>query len=1642
MQPPEKVVPIEIPEVPTFVPTKPKGLLDDPYKINPRRTAALWRAMGGAKAKAIKQVEELASVKAELDKSKAVWEREMDATRAMSKQDAVQAQALATAKLERALADQRAKFEPQIATLQERLVGLHDRVNLAREKVKAAHEQELATLRHKATEREAVTIKSGQAEVDKIRAQLEAERVKVATGVAETKGNLALLQSKLDDANNRLRDERERATAKLHASERSASEAAIRATEQANANLNAVIAEREKDRQAAKDQIRANRQLVETARAQPGTEAPDREKRIREAMAKIATLQRALGTAEGTAKGLAQQLASEKNVSLGQVTRLAQLAGDLDKARQQAALARSQGQTGQSAAVANERRLQADLTRAQAELGMTQQETQRLKVEVASAPFKSAAQISALKAQVAGLQSRVEDFRVRALSGDTQHRMDLVDAERELADKSAELQRQYEKGRQAGIAEGAQQETLKSQGALAAARREAKQAMDAVRSEVTSLQSKLQAGERQNKQELTARMAEASRQLEAERGKLNADLAGLRTELTTARQEGATRLEALRAKSASELAAAEQRREADVSAAQSGREAELTVESQQHQRDLELAQLGTREAERRLQQAQLSAKDQISALTRDKDQIIQGLRDRLSGFEARAARHAGEISQARELQDVAERERTTTATLQEQTQAKVHQEQAEVKRVLELLKTDTARINSTHATQLDQMRTGHAAAQANAVKQVVAREQALLQSTQDDHNKQITAKDAEIQRHMKANAQANQDLKNAQTMHDNQLAGMRKNLQLSVDKNSAHLVEIERLRSLSAQRATDIKRMFAQGEVQEETARLALVQATAETQRMEQVAAQLYANGENLKAVHQQQAHQFAGQAAARHDQLMRQSAESTAAAHRLGEERAALIASKHEQQKAIYEQMRKVERDFEQARTSMITNPQQQTVEHYRSLAGQHTGNSHIQGMQAEIEGLWKSHQAQPPPAVQQLAQQIVRKPLPSPMEPDPMGKPEAPAPPPAPGREGIELPPAIQEDRPTPTPAPQIKFPPVLQAKAIEGEEIPYGFEDMPDAPPTIPRAPIRSLQEVVGVEVYAKYQDRVQAAMKEVQTGMYRGRKEEQAAFAQFNQNPDVNTQDINARPETRYKIERMQDGLQQAHAQIQTREAELAKMAPQDKQNQLEEDRLEAMYQLYQAKQRRELMEEYRNQGRSQTSAEVDAEIAKDEVRFSEMLRSTNEQIAKNTVGAPPDALWGDNPADIARARERNTEYLKMEIKETRAELAQTPVAAPVREQMIAEREQIIRNAARMDRLARTKPKRKRSRPVAPEMLQKKRKTGAATAITEEIQEAAPMEPAAVPDAPGKHVTAVLKQRKQFVEAVKYVATPWWDAKKNKTFGTKGKNTKAANQLAKTSGATVAKQVREHQQRAQQRRGQVPKVTRQAAKFSPIKNPPDKVKKIANKESFRGLAEKDARSIRLEYQLITKDATLAEQRTPRFKAARDLESILDEVISDIAGHTSTFSRVGPQIRGAPGFDEPVQFIRPPSARALERLPATQRRAMPRPTAPKRTAAAATAPRVPRTRGKRQGVPDTPPDLEALAESEVQDMTPEQILQSLEGSGLGKKPRKRVKRRKSKQKTPKKAAKSPKKQVKRPKTGLQKWNSQRKTTRRMRL
>ncbi len=609
-------------------------------------------------------------------------------------------------------------------------------------------------------------------------------------------------------------------------------------------------------------------------------------------------------------------------------------------------------------------------------------------------------------------------------------------------------------------------------------------------------------------------------------------------------------------------------------------------------------------------------------------------------------------------------------------------------------------------------------------------------------------------------------------------------------------------------------------------------------------------------------------------------------------------------------------------------------------------------------------------------------------------------------------------------------------MEQKAIE-------FEDMPDTPQAA-RVPVRSLEEIVGVEVYAKYQGRVQAAMKDVSSGKYRAsRKEEQAAFAQFNRDPTLHAPE-GAPEETRWKIERMQDGLQEAKRQIESREAELANMPPQEKQNQLEEDRLEAMYQLYQAKQRRELMEEFRNQSLPKTSAEVDAEIAKDEVRFSEMLRNTNEQIAQNSVGAPPDALWGDDPADIAKARSRNTEYLKMEIKETREALAPVEVAAPVREQMIAEREQIIRKAARLDRLERAKPQRKRSRSVAPEVQVKKRKTGAETAVTEEIQEAVPMEAPAVPDAPGRRVTAVLKQRKQFVEAVKYVATPWWEAKKNPTFGTKGKNDKAANLLAKTSGETVAKQVREHRARAQQRRQQV-KVSKKASKFSLLKNPPATVKKLATKETFRSLNEKDARSIQMEYQLITKDATFAEQRTPQFKAARDLESILDEVISDITGHTSTYSRVGQQIRGAPGFREPARFVRPPSARSLQPLPARQRRQMPAPPLPPAQKRAAPEARSRREPGKslkqKQFAPDPDPEsqkvLPGITSAELQ-----RTLDELAGSGLGKKPRKRAKPRKRRQKTPKKAAKSPKKQVKRPKTGLQKWNSRTKVVRRMRL
>ena len=112
-------------------------------------------------------------------------------------------------------------------------------------------------------------------------------------------------------------------------------------------------------------------------------------------------------------------------------------------------------------------------------------------------------------------------------------------------------------------------------------------------------------------------------------------------------------------------------------------------------------------------------------------------------------------------------------------------------------------------------------------------------------------------------------------------------------------------------------------------------------------------------------------------------------------------------------------------------------------------------------------------------------------------------------------------------------------------------------------------------------------------------------------------------------------------------------------------------------------------------------ETDAAIAASEVKYARDLQNTNQQIDQNRVSRdqPFDPLWGDKPEQIAKSRLKNAEYLKMEIRIIEKEVEALPLPEPVKQQIVAERLQIVRKAAKEDRKAQPElPKKNEQRAV--------------------------------------------------------------------------------------------------------------------------------------------------------------------------------------------------------------------------------------------------------------------------------------------------------------------------------------------------------
>ena len=246
------------------------------------------------------------------------------------------------------------------------------------------------------------------------------------------------------------------------------------------------------------------------------------------------------------------------------------------------------------------------------------------------------------------------------------------------------------------------------------------------------------------------------------------------------------------------------------------------------------------------------------------------------------------------------------------------------------------------------------------------------------------------------------------------------------------------------------------------------------------------------------------------------------------------------------------------------------------------------------------------------------------------------------------------------------------------------------------------VRSLQERIGKREYTAFRDKMEAQIATGMRAVSKGQLVEISGpqarvFQEFNRNPTMDVSSLE--PKVQHKVQKMQVALREADREHQERRVQLKDLSVDARQEELESDRYYAMMALYDAKQRRLSMEEATRVSGLSGDVETDAAIAASEVKYARDLQNTNQQIDQNRVSRdqPFDPLWGDNPEQIAISRAKNVEYLKMEIKVIEQEVAALPLPEPVKQQIVAERLQIVRKAAKEDRKAQPELPKKKAGP---------------------------------------------------------------------------------------------------------------------------------------------------------------------------------------------------------------------------------------------------------------------------------------------------------------------------------------------------------
>jgi hypothetical protein len=356
--------------------------------------------------------------------------------------------------------------------------------------------------------------------------------------------------------------------------------------------------------------------------------------------------------------------------------------------------------------------------------------------------------------------------------------------------------------------------------------------------------------------------------------------------------------------------------------------------------------------------------------------------------------------------------------------------------------------------------------------------------------------------------------------------------------------------------------------------------------------------------------------------------------------------------------------------------------------------------------------------------------------------------------------------------------------------------------------------------------------------------------QNLLTQFNQDENVDIQSFVSSMEVQEQdrskvneianyVERVQEGLKEADASNAERQAKIADMPADKKIEVLKEDGLDARLALYEAKKRAEMLR-FRAEldADPETMKQVEAQIAKDNARLTKELKSIDKQISESGgMASGYDDSWNMSEERVNELRARNAKYLQMAVRQTEEVVRQVNIEPVVAAQIVSERTEMIKQAARKDRVAKELPKEK----------------------------------------VGKETKKLIspKATANFGKALKFVQKAWWEVNPNYLSSSELGTIQKESQK---QGLTIHNMVNKQANRVKQK--MTTKLTGKGLKkYSLTANSASNVEATVANAPFSGVTFAKLDQIKASYKAIYDNATPVEKSTPEYRVAGKFISMID-------------------------------------------------------------------------------------------------------------------------------------------------------------------